>query len=203
VAKPPDRVQLFKQESAAGGGDAADDDEMLQAPLDPAEDAPDVNGLYFQESDGGGGHTADKVVTAYREGNALFFEDAANAGAGRASLSDLIAGTGGLTEAGHKTLRQLIHFIEEGPAEGFASGAFKEVIGGAFPTSVVWYEDNTKAKKLVEKTITRSGGAATNVTPTPIEGKVYDTDGTTVLATVTDAVSYSGVFETSRTRTIA
>jgi hypothetical protein len=32
--------------------------------------------------------------------------------------------------------------------------------------------------------------------------KVYDVDGSTVLATVTDSISYSGVFETSRTRTI-
>jgi hypothetical protein len=32
---------------------------------------------------------------------------------------------------------------------------------------------------------------------------VYDTDGSTVLATVTDAITYGGVFETDRTRTIA
>lgn len=109
----------------------------------------------------------------------------------------------GLTEAQHKTLRQLIHFIDEGPAEGFLSGAYKEIVGGVFPTSVIWYTDSGKTQKIVEKTITRTGGGATNVAPTPIVWKVYDTDGTTVLATVSDAITYSNVFETSRTRTIS
>lgn len=108
----------------------------------------------------------------------------------------------GISAADHKTLRQLIHFIDSGPAEGFASGAYKEVTGGVFPTSVIWYTDATKTSKIVEKTITRSGGGATNVKPTPVVWKIYDTDGTTVLATVSDAITYSGVFETSRTRTI-
>lgn len=111
-------------------------------------------------------------------------------------------GGGGISEEQHKTLRQLIHFIAEGPADGFASGAFKEVTGGLFPTSIVWWESAAKLKKIVEKTITRSGGGATLVKPTPIVWEVYDTDGTTVLATVSDAITYSGVAEVSRTRTI-
>ena len=199
MAKPADRVQLTKQESAAGGGDGADDDPYLNtAPLNADEDAPDVAGIYGQQAGG-----RDKIVVIYREGNKWYFEDSENAGAGRVTLTDLVAGTGGLTAAAHRTLRQLIHFIEEGPAEGFASGAFKEVVGGLFPTSVIWWESAAKLKKIVEKTITRSGGGATNLKPTPIVWKVYDTDGTSVLATVTDAVVYSGVNETSRTRTIA
>ena len=113
-------------------------------------------------------------------------------------------GGGGITEAQHRILRQLIHFIDEGPAEGFSSGAYKEVLpsGGPFPTSIIWWESSSKLKKLIEKTITRSGGGATIVTPTPIVWKIYDTDGSTVLAEVSDAVVYSAVFETSRTRTI-
>lgn len=110
---------------------------------------------------------------------------------------------GGLTENAHKTLRQLIHFIDDGPAEGFTSGAYKEVIGGAFPTSIIWWESSSKLKKIVEKTITRSGGSATLIAPTPIVWQIYDTDGSTVLATVSDAITYSGAFEVSRTRTIS
>jgi hypothetical protein len=118
---------------------------------------------------------------------------------------NLRTGGSGLTEEAHKTLRQLIHFIDDGPAEGFTSGAYKETLpsGDPFPTSIIWWESSSKLKKIVEKTITRSGGGATNVTPTPVVWKMYDTDGSTVLCTVTDAISYSGVFETSRTRTIA
>ena len=109
---------------------------------------------------------------------------------------------GGISAYDHRVLRQLIHFIDDGPAEGFASGAYREILGGTFPTSITWYTDSGKAQKIVEKIITRSGGAATVVAPTPIKWKIYDTDGTTVLWTISDAVTYDGVFETCRTRTI-
>jgi hypothetical protein len=104
----------------------------------------------------------------------------------------------GLSEGAHKTLRQLIHFIDGGPAEGFASGAYRVTTGTAFPTAITWWVDNTLTDKIVEKLITYTGAF-----PTTIQWKVYDTDGSTVLATVTDAITYSGAFETSRTRTIA
>jgi hypothetical protein len=108
------------------------------------------------------------------------------------------------TPARHRALRQLIHFINDGPACGFASGAYKETLpaGDPFPTSIIWWVSSSKVDKIVEKTITRSGGGATVVTPTPVVWKMYDTDGSTVLCTVSDAISYSGPFETSRTRTI-
>ena len=93
MPKPADRVQLFKQESAAGGGDAADEDEMLGTePIESHEDAPDVAGIYIQEDVGGGVSSADKQVTVYRESNKMYLEDAENAGAGRLSLSALAAG---------------------------------------------------------------------------------------------------------------
>lgn len=104
----------------------------------------------------------------------------------------------------HKALRHLIHFIDEGPTCGFASGAYKEVLpsGSAFPTSVIWWESASKLQKIVEKTITRTG-TGSNVAPTPIVWKMYAEDGVTVVCTVTDVITYSGVFEVSRTRTIA
>ena len=102
----------------------------------------------------------------------------------------------GLSEAQHKALLQLIHFIDEGPAEGFASGATKTVTGTVFPTQILWRRAD--ATKLVEKNVTWTGAV-----PTTIQWKIYAADGTTVLATVTDAISYSGPFETGRTRTVA
>jgi hypothetical protein len=108
----------------------------------------------------------------------------------------------GLSSDDHKAVRQLIHFIEEGPAEGFASGAYKEVLpsGDPFPTSVIWWESNAKTEKIVEKTITRNSAKM----PTQIQWKVYALNGTTVLATVTDTITYvSNIFESTRTRTIA
>lgn len=111
---------------------------------------------------------------------------------------DLRSGTG-ISEAAHKALRHLIHFINDGPAEGFATGAYKETLPSAdpFPTSLIWWESNSKLQKIVEKTITYTGAF-----PTTIEWKMYDTDGTTLLVTVTDTISYTGPFETSRTRAI-
>jgi hypothetical protein len=112
-------------------------------------------------------------------------------------IFNLRSGTG-LSEAAHRALRQLIHFIDNGPTNGFPSGAYRENVGGVFPTSITWYDDNTKVKKIVEKTL-----AYTGAFPTTIQWKMYDTDGSTVLATVTDAITYSGAYETDRTRTIA
>jgi hypothetical protein len=105
----------------------------------------------------------------------------------------------GITAASHQALRQLIHFIDDGPANGFLSGAFREIVGAPFPSSVIWYEDVTKAKKIVSVNYTRN---ATNQATT-IVWRIYDTDGSTVLGTATDTVSYTGPWESNRTRAIA
>lgn len=118
------------------------------------------------------------------------------------ALTDYSVGTGELTVDFHKTIRQLIHLADGvgGPMEGFTSGAYREITPtNPFPTSIIWYDDVTKTKKIVEKTLTYNANKTINT----LQWKVYDTDGVTVLATVTDTISYSGVFETSRTRAIA
>jgi hypothetical protein len=194
MPKPPDRVQLVKQESTAGGGDAADIDELyLESPLDPTEDAPEVQGVFFQDTV----DPNDEEVYVTRSGDDMVFTDK-TVGI-EVSLTDLLATASGsgITELQHKALRDVIHFID-GPGDGFASGAYRETVGGPFPTSVTWYESNTKADKIIEQTIARPSKAA----PTPITWKMYDTDGSTVLVTVQDDITYTGVFETSRTRTI-
>lgn len=104
-----------------------------------------------------------------------------------------------LLDIDHKAVRHLIHFISDGPAEGFASGAYKETTPSTpFPTSEIWWESASKLKKIVELTTTWSG-----VKVTQEVWKIYDTDGSTVLATITDSYTYTGIFEASRTRTIA
>lgn len=110
-------------------------------------------------------------------------------------------GGGGITPFEHETLRQLIHFIDEGPGDGFASGAFKEILptGSPFPTSITWYLDIGKTKKLVEKFITYTA----NHFPSQIRWNMYDFDGVTIVHTVIDSFTYSSAFESSRTRTIS
>lgn len=101
----------------------------------------------------------------------------------------------------HKTLRHLIHFIDDGPGDGFASGAYKETlpVGNPFPIQIIWWQSSSKLKKIVEKNITRNS----NQTPSIIQWKMYDTNGITILVTITDTISYNGVFETFRIRSIS
>lgn len=113
------------------------------------------------------------------------------------SIDTAISETSGFTADVHKTLRQLIHFIDEGPADGFTSGCTKTTTGFPFVTSEVWRLPDTK--KIVELTITRNS----NQVPIIEEWKMYDVDGVTVVGTVTDTYTYEGIFETSRVRTIA
>lgn len=109
--------------------------------------------------------------------------------------------TDGVSRASHETLRQLIHFIDSGPAEGFASGAFCEVLptGSPFPTSEIWWTSAAKTSKIVSTDTTYN----TNKTIATETWKMYDTDGTTLLATVLDTYAYSTVFISNITRTIS
>lgn len=108
---------------------------------------------------------------------------------------------GGITPQEHETLRQLIHFIDQGPGDGFASGAFKEIlpVGSPFPTQITWYLSVAKTQKLVEKFITYNA----NQFPSQILWNMYDYDGITIVHTVIDTFTYSGAFEVSRLRSIS
>jgi hypothetical protein len=109
-------------------------------------------------------------------------------------------GGGGLTADEHETLRQLIHFVDEGGAHGFAATAYKITLptGSPFPTSMTWYEDVGLTIKLVDKIVTYNAMKF----PTVIEWRMYDTDGITIIHTVTDTITYSTAFESTRTRVV-
>lgn len=116
-------------------------------------------------------------------------------------INGLDIGGGILTPAEHQVLRQLIHFIDEGPGDGFASGAFKEILPTAspFPTSTTWYTDVTLTQKIVEKLIVYNASKF----PITITHNMYDTDGVTIVHTVEDMITYNGAFESTRVRTIS
>lgn len=114
------------------------------------------------------------------------------------AIKEIALSSTGITEPVHKTLRHLIHFIIEGPGDGFPSGSYRETLpaGNPFPTSTTWWESSAKTKKIFERTLILNN----QKNPTTIIHQMYDTDGVSVLATATDTITYSGIFEVSRTR---
>lgn len=149
-----------------------------------------VDTIFFDDLTGTGNPTVEGTVRYVNQDLVAFLGG---------TVKSLSSGSG-ISETTHRLLRQLIHFIDDGPAEGFPSGCYKETLpaGSPFPTSEVWWESSSKLKKIVSLDTTWSGATITQEV-----WKMYDTDGSTVLATITDAITYSGIFETSRTRTIA
>lgn len=102
-----------------------------------------------------------------------------------------------ISSESHARLRQLIHLADtDGPFEGF-SGAVKDTDTGVFSTGSIWFTDSGRTKKIIDKSVTRTG-----ILPTEIVWNVYDLDGLTILNTAIDTITYSGVFENSRTRAI-
>jgi hypothetical protein len=149
-----------------------------------------VDTIYFEDLTSIGNPTVEGSIRYVNQDLVAFLDG---------TVKSLTTGSG-LTEAAHKVLRQLIHFIDDGPAEGFPSGCYKETlpVGNPFPTSEVWWESSSKLKKIVSLDTTWTGPLITQEV-----WKMYGTDGSTVMATITDAITYSGIFETTRTRTIA
>jgi len=184
-----DKVKPLKLESPDTGGTEND---QFPTSLDPSEDYVECRGIVLDDET-----HADESTVISRDDVDMTFKDGNNTTP--VTLTALIAGTGGLTPTAHRLLRQLIHFIDDGPAEGFASGAYKETTySGIKATAEVWWESGSKLKKIVSLDTTWTG-----IKKTTEVWKVYDTDGSTVLATVTDTITYSGLKETSRTRVIA
>jgi hypothetical protein len=108
------------------------------------------------------------------------------------------AGSSVIASNEHKSLHHLIHFIDDGPAEGFTSGAFKETIGGVFPSQIIWWTNSNKISKIVELNITRDSSQK----PTIEEWKMYDTNSS-IIEMTTDIIVYFGIAESTRVRTIA
>lgn len=80
-------------------------------------------------------------------------------------------------------------------------GGYREIVGGIFPTTVTWYTDSGKTIKLVEKTYTYS--STIRILPETITLRLFSgTLANTLKRTITDNISYTNVFEVSRTRTI-
>ena len=112
-----------------------------------------------------------------------------------------LSSSSGVSYNDHQQLRQLIHFIDDGPTLGFPNGSYKETLpaGDPFPTLEIWWESPAKLKKIVQLEVTRSMGQL----PTEETWKMFGSNGTSVIEQVTDTITYSGPFELFRSRSLA
>lgn len=188
-----DIVQVIKQEwTSLGGGEGSD--WAYSVPLNAVQDAPEFPAVFFVDVG-----RRNRAIAIWPDGSNLRFRDITNPGTdGKGyTLTEVLAGIGGLTETGHKVLRQLIHWIPDGPGDGFSTSPYKEIVwSGAFKDSEIWWESSDKLKKLFEHTMTWTG-----VNKTGEIWTLYKTDGSSPHARATDAITYSGVFPQTRTRT--
>lgn len=187
-----DRVQPLKLEDPATGGT---DTDLFPETAKRNEDYLDTRGVAIQDDT-----SNDETTVLSRSGDDMTFKDGNHPSP--VTLTNLLeSASGGITEAEHAAIKQLIHFLDDGPGTGWASGAYKETLPSAdpFPTQEIWWTSSAKTHKIASLDITRDASKK----PTAEVWKIYATDGSTVLVTLTDAITYSGIFETTRTRTWA
>lgn len=82
--------------------------------------------------------------------------------------------------------------------ETFPSGSVNDKGPFPFVTSSIWYTDATRTARIVDYTFVYNA----NKTLSQSIERQYASDGVTVSYTTTDTMTYSGVFEIGRTRTV-
>ena len=164
-----DRVQAVKWESPSQGGTQED---MVPTELDVNEDGLDARALFLQNDS-----SSDSTVSISRDAsNNLTFEDPV-VGATK-TLTQLLAG-GGITEAQHRTLDQLVHDLDENHYREYTYASGKV-------SNVTDWTDSGKTLKVREYDYTYTGRKVQTETV-----KQYDGAGSLV-ETLTYTYSYSG-----------
>lgn len=168
-----DIVQVVKQEWQSLGGDAGDE-APYSTPIEVAEDAIEVAAVLLQEVG-----RRDKSAAIWPDSGKLRFRDSENTGSGK-TLTELVSGSGGLTESSHEALDTLTHAIAETSYEEVTYSANK------ISAITVW-ETDSKLKKIREELYTYTGSKITQIVTNQ-----YDGAGV-VSQTVTETVTYDGV----------
>lgn len=175
-----DLVQVYKDESAAGGGTAGDA-EPFPTTINPSQDAIESAGLVLNDWNGGT-PVRDQTVKVIRSGNNLQFIDP-------------IAGTKNLAQLA--TALDLL--LAEDPDSAGNTYAYTTNANGTINVET-WTHT---AAAHTWKTITYAYLTGTRARlVSSVVTKVFDTsNGTTVLAQMTETYTYTGNKITSSTKT--
>ncbi|MHA2333771.1 MAG: hypothetical protein ACXAEU_17225 [Candidatus Hodarchaeales archaeon] len=141
-----DRVRPLKLEHPSSGGTQTDLD---PTELNPNQDAPEVRAVYFQNDS-----STDTDVEITRDASSpdkLTFKDEENTTP--VSLTQLLAGSGGLTEGAHEGLDTLVHDLAE-------DGVTQVTRSSGRITNVTFWDGEDKVRECV---VTRSGGKVSQI----------------------------------------
>lgn len=164
-----DRVRPLKLEDPGQGGEETDE---FPTSVNPNEDYLDCRGITLQNNVSNDG---DVFVSRDAAGN-LVFKDQVNT---QKTLTDLVVGTGGLTEESHRLLDQLVHNLAENYYEEY------QYAGGRV-TNVITWADETRTKKIREEQYTYDSGKIVQVVIIQ-----YNAAGAEV-ERITESYTYSG-----------
>lgn len=190
------RVRPLKIESLAEGGGQ---DDSVSGPTETTvgEDYLDAAGLCVQAL-GANRNTADALVRMERTtAGALHFVDTVANGTTGLDLAQLVSSVSGSANA-FNALADIRLWLD-GPGDGFASGAVRTRIGtGPASGGYIWYKSANSTARLFDCTINYPTGSPL---PSSKVYRLYASDGTTVVRTVTDTLTWSGPILTQKTRT--
>lgn len=168
-----DRVRVTKYEYASKGGDASDETDYLDE-IDPNDDGVDARALYLQNDS-----SEDSNVEISRDTSSnMTFKDGVVSGT--KTLTELLAGSGGLTEESHRTVDQWVHWdLDE-------DCYYEVTYTSGRITDEIWWTDSGKTQKIREASYSYTGILVNTETR-----KSYNSGGTLV-ETLTITYSYSG-----------
>jgi hypothetical protein len=164
-----DKVKPLKLESTDTGGDENDE---FPTSLDPHEDFIELRGLVFDTDT-----VADESTVITRDEDDLTFKDTNNPTP--VTLTELLTGEGGLTYT------EFLLDSEPTKETGATDCTYTPTYTTGKITKEEWKRNDATLIKSIDYTYA-SGKVSTEVR------KVFDTNGTTILAQVTWSYSYTG-----------
>lgn len=178
----------MKLETPVEGGNQTD---MWPVEVNPNQDGVDCNALFLQSTS-----SADSRVYVDRDSadQGIRFTEPT---VGVKKLNRLVSNSLSDTQS-HQALLDIIHFLDDGPGDGWASGAVR-VRTGTAPNAGgwVWYTSTAQTARIIDCTITYTGSS---IVPATKVWRLYAANGTTVIRTVTDTYTWTGPILTQKAR---